>query len=847
MSIITIYPGITDVAAGDLLVISDISMDGNPTRTVSVSQLSAFIGGGGGGGLVDSINTTNGTFISLTPTVQTTGDVVVTADISATGTKDSTTFLRGDNTWAVPAGGNVSSVGLTETGDALTISNSPITSSGTMNIAGAGTASQVILGNLTLGTYTTGTLTDVNFTNNINAFSVAETVGAGTIDFVLSVTGGVAGQFLQQDGTWATPSGAGGSVTSIIAGTNITISPISGVGDVTVNATGAVTDLSGTLPITVSAATGSIDVGVNAATSTSLGVVQLPFATEQITAANSATTDASRTYGVQYFSGTNDLVVNVPWTGGGTVADVTYTTDIAAFTAAYQSVGTTEALTLNLNGGSVGQFLRQDGLWATPSGSGTVTSVTAGPGLVDTGTAVAPIIAVDYAITGLFTGAGAAVVPLGNDYILISDTSNAGNVVKALISDLPSGSGGVTSITPVATTGTGTAITTIGDITFTGAGGITTSVNASNVVTITGGAGSSLWTANGSDIYFTSGNVGIGFTAAPSASLEVSGRISQIGVNASTLIGFNAGLSQNNVTNNYSTAIGYEALTSNSSGLYNTALGFQSLKSNTTGNHNTSVGFQALKLNIGGDGNVAIGYDSLGKNTSGYQNSSIGWRALWSNVTGYQNVAMGYGAMTLNTSGSQNNAIGINALTFNTIGASNTAFGNLSLHDNTEGNFNVGVGVQALGKNTTGSNNVSLGYQAGFYITGGNPNFNIISDNSVFVGNNSQAAASGQTNQIVIGNDALGNGSNTVTIGDTSIQRTYLQGTVNTEGRMDAAFFKPDGYTFATLPSPPAVGSITYITDAGNIQWRGEAEATGTPGITTVAQVFYDGTIWRYV
>lgn len=48
---------------------------------------------------VESIDTTDGTFINLTPTARTTGNVVVTADLSASGTADATTFLRGDNAW----------------------------------------------------------------------------------------------------------------------------------------------------------------------------------------------------------------------------------------------------------------------------------------------------------------------------------------------------------------------------------------------------------------------------------------------------------------------------------------------------------------------------------------------------------------------------------------------------------------------------------------------------------------------------------------------------------------------------------------------------------------------------
>jgi len=36
----------------------------------------------------------------MTPTTPTTGNVEITASLSATGTPDNTTFLRGDNVWA---------------------------------------------------------------------------------------------------------------------------------------------------------------------------------------------------------------------------------------------------------------------------------------------------------------------------------------------------------------------------------------------------------------------------------------------------------------------------------------------------------------------------------------------------------------------------------------------------------------------------------------------------------------------------------------------------------------------------------------------------------------------------
>ena len=49
---------------------------------------------------VNSIDTSNTQFISMTPTSPTTGDVTITALLSATGTPDNTKFLRGDNIWS---------------------------------------------------------------------------------------------------------------------------------------------------------------------------------------------------------------------------------------------------------------------------------------------------------------------------------------------------------------------------------------------------------------------------------------------------------------------------------------------------------------------------------------------------------------------------------------------------------------------------------------------------------------------------------------------------------------------------------------------------------------------------
>ena len=83
------------------------------------------------------------------------------------------------NTWTTPTTGTVTSVGLTETGNALNITGSPITSSGTINIAGAGSASQYINGALDLVTFPTldnyqyWILSDGSSTSNITTLDTA--------------------------------------------------------------------------------------------------------------------------------------------------------------------------------------------------------------------------------------------------------------------------------------------------------------------------------------------------------------------------------------------------------------------------------------------------------------------------------------------------------------------------------------------------------------------------------------------------------------------------------------------------------------------------------------------------
>jgi hypothetical protein len=99
------------------------------------------------------------------------------------------------NTWTTPTTGTVTSVGLTETGNALNITNTPITTSGNINIAGAGSASQYINGELNLATfpivdnYISWTLAgDTGSSQTISSTNTATFAGGFGISTVASAT-----------------------------------------------------------------------------------------------------------------------------------------------------------------------------------------------------------------------------------------------------------------------------------------------------------------------------------------------------------------------------------------------------------------------------------------------------------------------------------------------------------------------------------------------------------------------------------------------------------------------------------------------------------------------------------
>jgi hypothetical protein len=255
---------------------------------------------------------------------------------------------------------------------------------------------------------------------------------------------------------------------------------------------------------------------------------------------------------------------------------------------------------------------------------------------------------------------------------------------------------------------------------------------------------------NNGNSYFNGGKVGIG-TTSPSEKLHVVGNTKIEGVvivnsvNSSIYIGNSSTGQSSTSTGDRNVVIGPSAFTSNTSARYNTAVGHSAMQYTTTGDFNSVLGNQALRDNIDGSFNVAVGSQSLAFNTNSSNNTAVGYRAL-------------YQAQSRSNTGIGKEALG-------------------SLQSSTSSNDNTGIGQGVLNKITSGQRNVGVGHAAGQKYGGGNNNV-VTANDSVFIGAYSDAGGDNQTNQIVIGYNAIGLGSNTAVLGNNSIATTQLKGNV---------------------------------------------------------------------
>jgi len=216
----------------------------------------------------------------------------------------------------------------------------------------------------------------------------------------------------------------------------------------------------------------------------------------------------------------------------------------------------------------------------------------------------------------------------------------------------------------------------------------------------------------------------------------------------------------------------------------------------TTPGANMFLGFGAGRYNTTGSSNTGSGYSALFSNTTGSSNTGSGYNALYSNTTGGFNAGSGYNALFSNTTGSSNTGSGYGALYSSTTGSGNTGSGYGALFSNTTGSSNTGSGYNALYSSTTGGGNTGSGASAGRYLADG-VTANATPSNCTYVGYNTKASVAGATNEAVFGYNAIGSGSNTVTLG-----------AVATVGTVSF------GVAYKSSPAPSAINASATLTAA---------------------------------
>jgi hypothetical protein len=274
-------------------------------------------------------------------------------------------------------------------------------------------------------------------------------------------------------------------------------------------------------------------------------------------------------------------------------------------------------------------------------------------------------------------------------------------------------------------------------------------------------------------------------------------------------------------------AVGYSALYKNNTGNYNTAIGSESLRNNTTrvitlaptfsaGNGYTPGTYTGIVLfGVGGTsyfpGNSTADYPQVtmvvgaGGTVSSVTLTNQG--SVIPDTTVVFGIQQGPQLYQLPPGGF---GFSINIGTIAIAGSENTA-----------------LGFQALNANLAGSRNTGLGVNAGVSIQD--------TTDSIYIGYSANSFLPAQINEIVIGATAMGNGSNTVTLGNDNIEKTILKGNVAigfTGSASPNCDLEVKGNQTFTVP-------VTDGTTSGDVVYFGSF--SGPAGEI----YYYDGTTWQ--
>lgn len=193
-----------------------------------------------------------------------------------------------------------------------------------------------------------------------------------------------------------------------------------------------------------------------------------------------------------------------------------------------------------------------------------------------------------------------------------------------------------------------------------------------------------------------------------------------------------------------------------------TGLSLQRYKVNTTSKQITIDGLRALFI----DNNLT----ALGINAA----ISI----IATSGAAIRSVFVGASAGRMVTTGQANTVVGGLAFSNATTAGNCTLVGDLAGASITIGSSNTAMGGQAGRNLTIGLGNTFIGTSSGSFLNDGTTPLTAPT-NGVYIGRETRGFSTTEDNAIVIGYRALSKGSNTVTIGNSSVTNTYLQGVVS--------------------------------------------------------------------